>query len=154
MNDDIDCQILTLLQENGRLSNAALAEQVGLTVSTVHERVKKLEKKGLIKGYVAVVDAEGVGKPITAFIRLLVGTTSEGYVESKQSVMKACLAEPDVLECHGVAGEDCYILKVVAASPTDLEKLVERIRSKAPVSRSVTSIVLSTFKESSLIYPK
>jgi Lrp/AsnC family leucine-responsive transcriptional regulator len=154
MNDDIDCQILTLLQENGRLSNAALAEQVGLTVSTVHERVKKLEKKGLIKGYVAVVDAEGVGKPITAFIRLLVGTTSEGYVESKQSVMKACLAEPDVLECHGVAGEDCYILKVVAASPKDLEKLVERIRSKAPVSRSVTSIVLSTFKESSLIYPK
>jgi Lrp/AsnC family leucine-responsive transcriptional regulator len=154
MNDDIDRQILTLLQENGRLSNAALAEQVGLTVSTVHERVKKLEKKGLIKGYVAVVDAEGVGKPITAFIRLLVGTTSEGYVESKQSVMKACLAEPDVLECHGVAGEDCYILKVVAASPKDLEKLVERIRSKAPVSRSVTSIVLSTFKESSLIYPK
>jgi len=154
MNDDIDCQILTLLQENGRLSNAALAEQVGLTVSTVHERVKKLEKKGLIKGYVAVVDAEGVGKPITAFIRLLVGTTVEGYVESKQSVMKACLAEPDVLECHGVAGEDCYILKVVAASPKDLEKLVERIRSKAPVSRSVTSIVLSTFKESSLIYPK
>ena len=154
MNDDIDCQILTLLQENGRLSNAALAEQVGLTVSTVHERVKKLEKKGLIKGYVAVVDAEGVGKPITAFIRLLVGTTSEGYVESKQSVMKACLAEPDVLECHGVAGEDCYILKVVAASPKDLEKLVERIRSNAPVSRSVTSIVLSTFKESSLIYPK
>jgi Lrp/AsnC family leucine-responsive transcriptional regulator len=141
------------LQGNGRLSNAALAEQVGLTVSTVHERVKKLEKKGLIKGYVAVVDAEGVGKPITAFIRLLVGTTIEGYVESKQSVMKACLAEPDVLECHGVAGEDCYILKVVAASPKDLEKLVERIRSNAPVSRSVTSIVLSTFKESSLIYP-
>jgi Lrp/AsnC family leucine-responsive transcriptional regulator len=153
MNDDIDRQILTLLQGNGRLSNAALAEQVGLTVSTVHERVKKLEKKGLIKGYVAVVDAEGVGKPITAFIRLLVGTTIEGYVESKQSVMKACLAEPDVLECHGVAGEDCYILKVVAASPKDLEKLVERIRSNAPVSRSVTSIVLSTFKESSLIYP-
>jgi Lrp/AsnC family leucine-responsive transcriptional regulator len=153
MIDDIDRQILTLLQENGRLSNAALAERVGLTVSTVHERVKKLEKKGLIKGYVAVVDAEGVGKPITAFLRLLVGTTSEGYVESKQSVMNACLAEPDVLECHGVAGEDCYILKVVAASPKDLEKLVERIRSNAPVSRSVTSIVLSTFKESSLIYP-
>jgi Lrp/AsnC family leucine-responsive transcriptional regulator len=154
MNDDIDRQIVTLLQENGRLSNAALAERVGLTVSTVHERVKKLEKKGLIKGYVAVVDAEGVGKPITAFIRLLVGATSEGYVESKQCVMNACLAEPDVLECHAVAGEDCYILKVVAASPKDLEKLVERIRSNAPVSRSVTSIVLSTFKESSLIYPK
>ncbi len=153
MIDDIDRQILILLQEDGRLSKAALAEQVGLTVSTVHERVKKLEKKGLIKGYVAVVDAEALGKPIMAFIRLTVGATVGGYLESKDSVMKACLAEPDVLECHGVAGEDCYVLKVRATGPKDLEKLVERIRCQAPVSRSVTSIVLSTFKESTKIEP-
>ncbi len=153
MIDEIDRQIVTLLQENARLSNVALAEQVGLTASTVHERVKKLEKKGLIKGYVAVVNAEALGKPIMAFIRLMVGATSEGYLESKNSVMNACLAEADVLECHGVAGEDCYILKVRATSPKDLEKLIERIRSKASIARSVTSIVLSTFKESSKIKP-
>ncbi len=153
MIDGIDRQIITLLQENARFSNAALAKQVGLTASTVHERIKKLEKKGLIKGYMAVVNAEALGKPIMAFIRLMVGATSEGYLESKNSVMSACLAEADVLECHGVAGEDCYILKVRATSPKDLEKLIERIRSKAFIARSVTSIVLSTFKENSKINP-
>jgi len=142
-----------LLQENARLSNAALAKEVGLTVSTVHERVKKLEKKGIIKGYVALVAADALGKSITAFIRLSVGVSTDSYLESKNSVMNVCLAEPEVLECHGVAGEDCYVLKVRTASPKALEKLVERIRCQAAVSRSVTSIVLSTFKESTVVVP-
>ena len=154
MIDGIDRQILTLLQENARLSNAALAKEVGLTASTVHERVKKLEKKGIIKGYVALVDAEAVGKPIAAFIRLSVGVSSEGYVESKNQVMNVCLVEPDVIECHGVAGEDCYVLKVRAASPKALEKLIERIRCQAAISRSITSIVLTTFKEETIISPE
>jgi Lrp/AsnC family leucine-responsive transcriptional regulator len=154
MIDEIDRQIIGLLQEDARLSNAALAEEVGLTVSTVHERVKKLEKKGIIKGYVALVDAEAVGKPIMAFIRLTVGTTPGDYVESKNRVVQVCQAEPDVLECHGVAGEDCYIIKVRAAHPKDLERLIERIRCSAQVSRSVTSIALSTFKESTVIVPR
>lgn len=154
MIDEIDRQIILLLQEDACLSNAALAEKVGLTLSTVHERVKKLEKKGIIKGYVAVVDPEALGKPITAFIRLSVGATApSGYIESKKGVVEACLTEPDVLECHGVAGEDCYILKVRVASPKELERLIERIRCQAPVSRSVTNIVLSTFKESLVIVP-
>ena len=153
MIDDIDRRILMLLQEDARLSNAALAKEVGLTVSTVHERVKKLERKGIIKGYVALVDADALGQPITAFIRLSVGVSTESYLESKNSVMNACLAEPEVLECHGVAGEDCYVLKVRTASPKALEKLVERIRCQAAVSRSLTSIVLSTFKESTVVVP-
>jgi Lrp/AsnC family leucine-responsive transcriptional regulator len=153
MIDDIDRQIILLLQEDARLSNAALADKVGLTISTVHERVKKLEKKGVIKGYVAVVEAEAVGKPIMAFIRLTVGTTPSDYLESKNRVVQVCLAEPDVLECHGVAGEDCYILKVRATSPKDLERLIERIRCNAQVARSVTNIVLSTFKESTRVMP-
>ena len=154
MIDDIDRQIVILLQKNARLSNAALAKEVGLTASTVHERVKKLEKKGIIKGYVALVDAEAVGKPIAAFIRLSVGVSSEGYVESKNQVMNVCLVEPDVIECHGVAGEDCYVLKVRAASPKALEKLIERIRCQAAISRSITSIVLTTFKEETIISPE
>ena len=153
MIDEIDCQIITRLQEDARLSNAVLAREVGLPVSTVHDRVKKLEKKGIIKGYTALVDAEALGKPVMAFIRLSVGATNEDYVESKNSVMNVCLAEPDVLECHGVAGEDCYILKVRAASPKALETLIERIRCQATVNRSVTSIVLSTLKESLTVVP-
>jgi len=153
MIDEIDRQIIMLLQDDARLSNSALAEAVGLTISTVHERVKKLEKKGIIKGYVAVVDAEALGKPIMAFIRLAVAATSGNYLESKDRVMSVCLAEPDVLEFHNVAGEDCFILKVRAASPKALEKLIERIRGHANISRSITNIVLSTFKDSSKIAP-
>ncbi len=153
MLDEIDRKIVELLQTDARLSNAAIAEQVGLTSSTVHDRVKKLERKGVIKGYVAVVDAEQLGKPITAFVRLSVGSSSGSYVESKNSVMEVCQAEPDVLEGHGVAGEDCYVLKVRAASPKDLETLIERIRMSALVSRSTTNVVLSTFKESTMVVP-
>ncbi|MBN1994052.1 MAG: Lrp/AsnC family transcriptional regulator [Anaerolineae bacterium] len=153
MLDEIDRQIVSLLQEDGRLSNAALAEKVGLPASTVYERVKKLEKKGIIKGYMAVVRPEALGKPIMAFIRLTLSAVSADYLESKNSVRHICRAEPDVLECHGVAGEDCYILKVRAASPRDLEKLIERIRCNAQVSRTTTSIVLSTFKETTKITP-
>lgn len=155
MIDEIDRQIVMLLQDDARLSNSALAEAVGLTISTVHERVKKLEKKGIIKGYVAIVDAEALGKPIMAFIRLVVAATSGNYLESKDSIMSVCLAEPDVLEFHNVAGEDCFILKVRAASPKALEKLIERIRghAHAHISSSITTIVLSTFKDSSKIVP-
>jgi Lrp/AsnC family leucine-responsive transcriptional regulator len=154
MIDEIDRQILALLQEDARLSNAALAEKVGSTSSTVHERVKKLERRGIIKGYVAVVDPQLVGKTITAFIRLTVGLTAQGYMESKNGVMEICLSEPNVLECHGVAGEDCYILKVRVANPQELEKLIERIRTKAQISRTITSIVLSTIKETTALEPE
>jgi len=153
MIDKIDHQIISLLQGDAHYSNATLAEKVGLTTSTVHERVKKLEKKGIIKGYVAMVDAEALGKPIMAFIRLTVDSASTDYVESKNSIMNICQAEPDVLECHCVAGEDCYILKVRTASPADLEKLIERIRCNAQVSRTTTSIVLSTLKQTTKLAP-
>ncbi len=154
MIDKIDHQIISLLQTDARLSNAALAEKVGLTTSTVYERVKKLEQKGVIKGYVAVVDAEALGKPIVAFIRLIVScSASTGYLEAKNGVLSICQDEPDVLECHTVAGEDCYILKVRATSPSDLEKLIERIRCNAQVSKTTTSIVLSTLKETTQVMP-
>ena len=154
MIDEIDRQILQLLQEDARLSNAAIAERVGLTTSTVHDRVKKLERKRIIKGYVALVDADLLNKPITAFIRLSVSSTTGNYLDSKKSVETVCETEPDVVECHGVAGEDCYILKVKATNPGQLEKLIERIRCNSQISRSTTSIVLSTLKDSTVIVPE
>jgi Lrp/AsnC family leucine-responsive transcriptional regulator len=147
MIDDIDRQILALLQADARMSNAAIAEQVGLTTSTIHERVKKLERKGAIKGYFALVDAVMVDQPITAFIRLTVGSDGGNYKDAKQSINTLCQFEPNILECHAVAGEDCYVLKAKVASTDDLEKLIERLRCNAPISRSTTNIVLSTFKE-------
>jgi Lrp/AsnC family leucine-responsive transcriptional regulator len=153
MIDQIDRQIISLLQEDARLTNAVLAQKVGLTASTVHERVKKLEKKGIIKGYIATVDAEALGKPITAFIRLTIGSASANYAESRNSLLNVCQSEADILECHSIAGEDCYILKVRAAGPADLEKLLGRIRSSAPIVRTITNIVLSTFKQTSKVTP-
>ena len=153
MIDEIDRQIILLLQEDARLSNAAIAENVGLTTSTVHERIKKLEKKGIITGYVATVEPEALGKPIMAFIRVTLSGGDVNYLESKNRVTHICATEPDILECHGTAGEDCYILKVRAGSPKDLEKLIEQIRCHVPVARSTTSIVLSTLKDTSKVIP-
>ena len=148
MIDEIDAQILDLLQADGRMSNAAIAEQVGLTTSTVFERIKKMEKRGIIQRYVAIVDPDLLGKSITAFIRLIIGTApGEDYAACKQDFVAQCLAEPDILECHSVAGEECYLLKVRVANTGELEKLLERIRTYAMVTRSTSSIVMSTFKE-------
>ena len=148
MIDEIDARILDLLQADGRLSNAAIAEQVGLTTSTVFERIKKLEKKEIIERYVAVVDPQKLGKPITAFVRLNIGTApGEDYATCKQDFVAKCLAEPDILECHSVAGEECYLLKVRVATTGDLERLLERLRTYTLVAKSTSSIVMSTFKE-------
>ncbi len=149
MVDVIDRKILDLLQDNARLSNAEMADAVGLTVSSVHERVKKMEKKGVIKGYVAVVDAEKLGKPLLAFLRL----TVDPHDAARSTIGALCDSEPDILECHNVAGEDCYILKVRAEGPKQLERLLAAVRGTAEANRSVTNIVLSTRKESSRIAP-
>ncbi len=149
MIDEIDRKILELLQGNARMSNAEMAEAVGLTLSSVHERVKKMEKKGIIRGYVAQVDPEKLGKPLLAFIRLTVSS----HDPVAEEIRRLCATEPDILECHNVAGEDCYILKVRAAGPKQLEKLIAAIRRNADTSRSVTNIVLSSYKESSRVEP-
>jgi Lrp/AsnC family transcriptional regulator, leucine-responsive regulatory protein len=154
MIDDIDCQILHLLQEDSRLSNAALAEAVGLTASSVFERVKKLEKRGIIQKYVAVVDAAALGRPITAFIRLMVATTAtDSYRTAKESLTAVCRSMAAVQECHTVSGTDCYILKIRVASMGELEKLIEKLRDTAFVTGSVSHIVLSSYKESTYVTP-
>ncbi|MDX1614582.1 MAG: Lrp/AsnC family transcriptional regulator [Candidatus Promineifilaceae bacterium] len=154
MLDPIDRQLLTLLQQDARLSNAELGQRVGLTASSVYQRVKKLQQQGIIKGYIAAVDPVALGKPITAFIRLTVGASADQpYAAAKEAFVRGCLAEPDILECHGVAGEDCYVLKVRVADPLQLESLLDRLRSKAMIDNTVSSIVLSTVKETTRVEP-
>jgi Lrp/AsnC family transcriptional regulator, leucine-responsive regulatory protein len=148
MIDSTDKKILSILQENARLSNAEIADKVGLTASSVHERVKKLEKKGILKGYVAIVDADKLGKPMMAFIRLSVSSQT-----IRGTIQKLCASEHDILECHDVAGEDCYILKVRAEGPKQLERLLMAIKSKSDSIRSVTNIVLSSYKETNYVEP-
>ena len=155
MIDATDRKILGLLQQNARLSNAELAEAVGMNASSVFERVKKLERKGVITGYVATVDAEKLGKPLLAFLRVTIETDAQHDFDSTHTrVLKACLEEPDILECHNVAGEDCFIVKVRAGGPKQLEKLLSKVRRLTQSSRSVTNIVLSTYKETTKVEPE
>ena len=155
MIDEADRKILGLLQTNARLTNAELAEAVGMNASSVFERVKKLERRGVITGYVATVDAEKIGKPLLAFMRLTIETEAQqDFDTTHDQVLRTCLAEPDILECHNVAGEDCFIVKMRAGGPKQLESLLSKIRRQTRSSRSVTNIVLSTYKESTRVEPE
>lgn len=140
--DPIDLQILDLLQRDAHMTNAQVAEAVGLTAPSVFERVRKLEQRGVIRGYTIRVDPAALDKTVTAFVRLTVA-----YDEKQPRVAQVLRDDPDVLECYTVAGEDCYILKTRVDSPAALEALLNRIRGQMTVQRSVTMIVLSAIKE-------
>jgi Lrp/AsnC family leucine-responsive transcriptional regulator len=140
--DEIDRKILDLLQRDARMTNAAIAAQVGLTAPSVFERIRKLEQRGVIRGYKAILDAAAVGRQLTAFTRLTV-TYDDRYTAGVEAISR----DPDVLECYHVAGEDCLIVKTKVASPADLEGLLKRIRSRITVQRSVTMIALAVIKE-------
>lgn len=143
MLDDVDVKILSILQVYGRRHLAEIGKEVELSPPAVMERIKKLEARGVIKGYHAILDAKKVGKDITAFIG--VSISHQRYIESFSSLM----AERDeILECHHVTGDESFILKVKTADTTSLEKLLAEIRSMEGVSRTVTRVVLSSSKES------
>ena len=140
--DDIDVKILRLLQANGRMKRNAIAEEVGLSVPSVSERMRKLEERGVLVGYHAVVDAKRLHFDITAFIRVMV----DGSDHYARVIEEACALD-EVLEVHSITGEGSHILKVRTRNTTTLERLLSRIQGWPGVSGSRTSIVLSTFKE-------
>jgi Lrp/AsnC family leucine-responsive transcriptional regulator len=140
--DAIDRKIIALLQQDARMTNAALAAEVGLTAPSVFERVRKLEQRGVIKGYTVQVDAGALDKNLTAFIRVTLG-----YDERHDSGMHALRDDPDILECYSVAGEDCLIIKTRVEDTAALEAVIKRVRSHVTVLRSVTMIALSAIKE-------
>ena len=140
--DAIDAKILTLLQANGRMKRNAIAEEVGLSVPSVSERMRKLQERGVLIGYHAVVDAKRIHFDITAFIRLSV----DGSEHYPTVIEQACLLD-EVLEVHSVTGQGSHILKVRTRNTTTLERLLSRIQSWPGISGTSTSIVLSTYKE-------
>jgi Lrp/AsnC family leucine-responsive transcriptional regulator len=135
--DDTDRAILRALEENARLTYAEIAGRVGLAPSSVHDRVRKLERLGAIKGYKADVDLDKAGLPITAFVSLALRPDSP-------SNLPALISEFSLVEsCYSVAGDNSYILIVRAPTTRALEDLLDALRGKLEVTtRSV--IVLST----------
>jgi Lrp/AsnC family leucine-responsive transcriptional regulator len=140
--DDTDRKILSLLQRDARMTNAAIAAEVSLTAPSVFERIRKLEQRGVIRAYTVNVDPAALGRTLTAFIRLTVA-----YDDKHDPGLRAISRDPDVLECYSVAGEDCFIIKTKVADPGQLEALINRIRGHVTILRSVTMIALSAFKE-------
>ena len=140
--DDIDVQILELLQERGRMKRNAVADQVGLSVSAVSERMRKLEDRGVIEGYCAVVDAKRLRFDITAFIRASVDG-SEHYASFVERIQEM----DEVLELHSITGEGSHVMKVRTKNTTTLERFLSRVQGLPGVTGTTTSIVLSTFKE-------
>jgi Lrp/AsnC family leucine-responsive transcriptional regulator len=147
--DSIDYRLLDLLQRDGRITQIELAGAVGLSQPSVADRLRKLEEQQIITGYGARVDAHRLGKDITAFI----GVTIEhprfnaGFARKIQTL-------PDVLECHRVAGEYSYLLKVKTENTASLDRFIaDLLRTIPGVTRSYTTIVLSSVKEGTFVQP-
>jgi Lrp/AsnC family leucine-responsive transcriptional regulator len=136
--EEIDRKIVSLLARNGRMSFTDLAKQAGLSVSAVHQRVRKLEQDSVITGYAAVLDPEAIGLPMTAFVSI------KPFEPAAPDDVPQRLEHINEIEaCHSVAGEENYILKVRVATPAALEDLLQQIRSLGGVSTR-TTVVLST----------
>jgi Lrp/AsnC family transcriptional regulator, leucine-responsive regulatory protein len=136
--EETDRQIIGLLCRDGRMSLADIARETGLSTSALHQRVRRLEQRGLISGYRAEVDYRAVGLPLTAFVSLTpIDPSAPDDVPERLQDIHA------IESCWSVAGAQAYIVQVRVAEPADLEDLLSRIRTAANVS-TVTTIVLST----------
>ena len=143
MINKIDTQILNILQENSRISNAEIARKIKMAPSAVLERIKKLEKNEIIKKYTTQLNAAEVNKDLLAFIHV----RAAGPIVD-QNTAKALAKVPEVQEVHIVAGEDCFLVKVRAENSTALTELLRtKIASIKSISSTSTTIVLETVKE-------
>jgi Lrp/AsnC family transcriptional regulator, leucine-responsive regulatory protein len=136
--DDRDKLILATLQENARATLGEIADRVGLAASSVHDRVRKLEQTGIIRAYRAEIDPEAVGLFVTALVSVM-------PLDPKQpdDLPDRVLEFIEVEDCHSVAGDENYILKVRTRTTSELEDFLRRLREKAGV-HTRTTVVLST----------
>jgi Lrp/AsnC family leucine-responsive transcriptional regulator len=144
--DDRDKLILSALQENARATLGEIAERVGLAPSSVHDRVRKLEQAGIIKAYRAEVDPEAVGLFVTALVSVM-------PLDPRQpdDLPERVLEFAEVEDCHSVAGDENYILKVRTRTTSDLEDLLRRLREKAGVQTRTTVVLSTPFEHRPLI---
>lgn len=134
--DATDWNILQELQEDARLSYAEIGRRVGMSSPAVQERIRKMEDYGIIRGYRVDIDLPKAGYPIHCYVRVAAidGVQAQQLNQIVQSM-------PEVLECHHITGEDCYLIRIAATSLPHLDELVNCFRS---FTRTVTSIVMSS----------
>ena len=141
--DAIDRKLLALLQDNAKLSQAELAKVVGLTAPSVNERIHKLERGGVIRGYVALLDERKLGHDITAFVEIFIE-----HPKFESSFIESVGDMDEVLECHHITGEFSLLLKVRVRDMQAFRKLlIEKLNTVRGVRQTRTLIVLATSKE-------
>jgi Lrp/AsnC family leucine-responsive transcriptional regulator len=139
MIDDKDREILAILQQNARISNAEIARQVGMAPSAILERIRRLEASGVIQGYETRISPEALGYNLLAFVSVATNDFAGDLRTAER------LAEiPEVQEVHHIAGEDCFLVKVRAQDAKSLGRL---LREKLGSLRTRTTIVLETVHE-------
>jgi len=141
--DAIDRKLLALLQDDAKLSQAELAKEVGLTAPSVNERIRKLERGGIIRGYVALLDERKLGHDITAFVEIFIEHPKfeSGFIEAVGDM-------DEVLECHHITGEFSLLLKVRVRDMQAFRRLlIEKLNTVRGVRQTRTLIVLATSKE-------
>ena len=147
--DEVDVQLLSLLQQDGRITNADLAKSVGLSPPSVLQRVRVLEKAGLIKGYFGLLDPDKLGLRITALAMISLSLHQEQPIERfRRSINEI----PEVLECYHVSGEFDFLLKIVVKDIRSYEQLIrERLSKIKGIQQIKTSFVLATTKHTTQI---
>jgi Lrp/AsnC family leucine-responsive transcriptional regulator len=147
--DATDRKLLALLQQDGRTPVSRLAEAVGLSAPPVHERLRRMEEEGIIRGYTAVLDAEQLGFSFTVFVSVTLALHREGAVMAFRDAVNSIGA---IQECHHLTGSADFLLKVVARDTAEYEDLVLHTLTRLPgVERLNSSVVLSTFKAESAL---
>lgn len=147
--DSVDKKIINLLQENGRMANNEIAKRVGLTTTPTLERIKRLEREGVIKGYTAWIDREAVGKGLTVFCSIKLSVHQLGNMEEFSSHIAGV---PEILACYNTTGEYDYLLHVVVKDTSDYEHFLRTKLTRIPgVEQIYTGIVLSVVKEQSKV---
>jgi Lrp/AsnC family leucine-responsive transcriptional regulator len=145
--DATDLKILRALEEDARLAYAELGVRVGLAASSVHDRVRKLERAGVIRGYGADIDMERAGAPITAFVSLALRP------ESPSDIPGLVAEFPLVQSCYSVAGDNSYVLLVRAPTTQALEELLDALRAKLEVTTKSTIVLSTPFENRPVIDP-
>ena len=138
--DKIDREILRLLQADGRLPNAELAQRVGLSASACFRRLQRLEQDGVVSGYHAALDGEAIGKPTTVFIEVTLSSQGSAALDAFERAVAAC---DDVLECHLMSGDFDYLLRVAVADMRDYERVHrQRVAAFPHVARIRTAFAM------------
>ena len=147
--DALDRKILALLQANGRITNAELAERIHLSPSACLRRVQRLEASGVISDYVALLDQRAVGRPTTVFVEVSLSSQSEEVLDRFEAAVRDCA---DVLECHLMSGDADYLLRVAVGGADTYENFHRESLSRFPgVARIRSNFALRTIVKSTAL---